>query len=112
MLGDRWEGGKKSRVTYFGKDIYFPSGAIALAQATGCPIIPVFVVLRPDGKYKAWMEKPVKVDRKAGQSTTELLEEKTQELATVFENVIRDYPDQWYNFFDYWSRYRCEDSTA
>ena len=85
---------------------------MALAQATGCPVIPVFVVRRPDGRYKAWMEKPIRVERKQGQSTPELLEEKTQELATVFENVIRQYPDQWYNFFDYWSRYRCEDTAA
>lgn len=112
MLGDRFEGGKESCVTFFGRRISFPSGAMALAQATGCPVIPVFVVLRPDGRYTAWMEEPIRVERQSGQSTAELLDAKTQELASLFERVIREYPDQWYQFFDYWSRYRCEDTAA
>ena len=112
MLGDRWEGGKKQQVTFFGRRVCFPSGAMALAQATGCAVIPVFVVLRPDGRYRAWMEKPIKVERRAGQPPNELIAEKTQELALVFEKVIRAYPDQWYQFFDFWSRYSCEKDSA
>lgn len=112
MLGDRLEGGKKTEVSFFGRRVYFPSGAVALAQATGCPLIPVFVVLRPDGRYKAWMEKPIRVERRPGQNTAEILASKTQELATAFEKVIRYYPDQWYQFFDYWRRYGCEDTAA
>ena len=27
-----------------------------------------------------------------------------EQLAAVFEQYIRRYPDQWYNFFDFWSR--------
>jgi KDO2-lipid IV(A) lauroyltransferase len=112
MLGDRWEGGKKSVVSFFGQRVAFPGGAAALALATGAPIIPVFVTLRPDGRYKAWMEAPIRVVRRPGQDTGSLLSEKTQELATVFERAIRAYPDQWYHFFDYWSRYRSEDTPG
>lgn len=112
MLGDRYEGGKKSVVTFFGKKVYFPSGVMALALATGTPVIPVFIVRRPDGRYQAWMEKPIKVRRTPGQDTNLLIAEKTQELATLFEKNIRQYPDQFYHFFDYWSRFRCEDTTA
>jgi KDO2-lipid IV(A) lauroyltransferase len=112
MLGDRWVGGKKSAVRFFGRRIWFPSGAAALAQATGAPLIPVFVVKRPDGRYKAWMEPPIRVSRQHGHSNQTIIEEKTQELASVFERMIRAYPDQWYHFFDYWSRYDCERSAA
>ncbi len=112
MLGDRFEGGKKSAVTFFGKKGFFPSGVMALAQATGAPIIPVFIIRRPDGCYRAWMEKPLKVNRVAGIGNDELIAEKTQELAAVFEKNIRRHPDQFYHFFDYWSRFRCEDTTS
>lgn len=105
MLGDRWEGGKKLKVNFFGKKVYFPAGAPALALASGAPIIPVFTVLRPNGRYLAWMETPIHVKRCPGKSTSQLMDEKTQEIAAVFERVIARYPDQWYHFFDYWKRY-------
>ncbi len=112
MLGDRLVGGKKSEVTFFDKKVYFPSGAMALAQATGAPIIPVFITLRDDNKYKAWMEQPIIVEREPGVSNDELIAKKTQELASVFEKNIRKHPDQWYQFFDYWSTYSSEDTPT
>ena len=112
MLGDRLVGGKKSEVTFFDRKVYFPSGAFALAQATGAPIIPVFITLREDNKYEAWMEKPIMVQREAGISNDELIANKTQELATVFEKNIRKHPDQWYQFFDYWSTYSSENTPT
>lgn len=112
MLGDRYEGGKKDIVTFFGQKVYFPSGVMALAQATGAPVIPVFITLQDDNKYKAWMEQPIVVKRVSGVTTRELLAEKTQELAAVFEKNIRKHPDQWYQFFDYWSRYGSEDTSS
>lgn len=111
MLGDRWEGGKKVEVTFFGRRVIFPAGASALALASGAPIIPVFTVLQPNGHYLSWGEPPIRVTRRPGQSAAELIAEKTQELARVFETVIVRYPDQWYHFFDYWGRYGCESSS-
>ena len=112
MLGDRFEGGKKVEVTFFGKKVIFPVGAMVLALNSGAPVIPVFTVVKPDGHYLSWMEEPIRVTRRAEISTSELISEKTQELATVFEMVISRYPDQWYHFFNYWERYACEDSPA
>jgi predicted LPLAT superfamily acyltransferase len=75
-------------------------------------LIPVFITLQDDNKYKAWMEQPIVVKRVSGLTTRELLAEKTQELAAVFEKNIRKHPDQWYQFFDYWSRYGSEDTSS
>jgi lauroyl/myristoyl acyltransferase len=30
----------------------------------------------------------------------------TQRIATLMEKLIRAYPDQWYTFYDYFSRHR------
>ena len=107
MLGDRYEGGKKVPVSFFGKTVLYPAGAAALALATGAPIVPAFTVLQPDGRYLSWMEAPIRVKRVAGQKTMELLTEKTQEIAAVFEKAVARYPDQWYHFFPYWERYEA-----
>jgi lauroyl/myristoyl acyltransferase len=112
MLGDRFEGGKKVEVTFFGRKVIFPVGAMVLALNSGAPVIPVFTVVKPDGHYLSWMEEPIRVTRRTGVSTSELISEKAQELATVFETVISRHPDQWYHFFNYWERYACEDSPA
>lgn len=105
MLGDRWEGGKKVEVTFLGKRVIFPAGAAALALATGAPIIPAFTVVKPNGHYLAWMEPLIYVRRSPGRTASQLLAEKTQELAFVFEKAVSRYPDQWYHFFEYWKYY-------
>jgi len=112
LLGDRFEGGKKAEVRFFGRKVVFPVGAMALAFFSGAPIIPVFTVVKADGTYLAWMEEPIRVARTRGVPTDQLLAEKTQELANVFESVISRYPDQWYHFFYYWDRYACESTPA
>jgi KDO2-lipid IV(A) lauroyltransferase len=105
MLGDRYESGKKVNVTFFGKRVMFPAGAAALALATGAPIIPAFTVLKPNGHYLAWMEPLIYVKRISGKTAPQLLVEKTQEIAAVFEKAVARHPDQWYHFFDYWNYY-------
>jgi len=112
MLGDRWEEGRKVAVSFFGKRVWFPAGAPALALASGAPIIPAYTVARKGGTYLAWMDPPIRVARTGGMPTAALIAAKTQEIATAFENVIRHYPDQWYHFFDYWERYGCTDTAA
>ena len=112
MLGDRYEGGKNVEVTFFSKRVMFPAGAAALALATGAPIIPAFTVLKPNGHYLAWMEPPIYVKRSSGKTAPQLLVEKTQELAFVFEKAASQYPDQWYHFFDYWNYYAAKNSPA
>jgi KDO2-lipid IV(A) lauroyltransferase len=112
MLGDRYEGGKSVEVTFFGKRVIFPVGAAALALATGAPIIPAFTVLKPNGHYLAWMEPLIYVKRSAGKSAPQILAEKTQDLASVFEKAALKYPDQWYQFFDYWNYYAPKNSSS
>jgi Kdo2-lipid IVA lauroyltransferase/acyltransferase len=112
LLGDRFEGGKSVEVRFFGKQVLFPAGAMALALNSGAPVIPVFTVVKPDGYYLAWMDRPIRVHRTPGVSTAQLLAEKTQELANIFESVVSRYPDQWYHFFDYWKRYACKNPPA
>jgi len=112
MLGDRWEEGRKVAVTFFGRKVWFPAGAAALALASGAPIIPAYTVARRGGTYLAWMDPPIRVERGGGAAAAALIAAKTQEIAAAFEAVIRHYPDQWYHFFDYWERYGCTDTAA
>jgi Kdo2-lipid IVA lauroyltransferase/acyltransferase len=100
LLGDRDGSSHTLDFDFFGRSTQIPMGAAYLAMASGAPVIPVFVPLER-GRYTTIMEEPLYFSAgRAGK--TEALREGTNRLLRVFERYIRKYPDQWYNFYDYW----------
>ena len=102
LIGDRDGSSNTVTVPFFGIPTPLPAGAAHLALATGAPVIPVFVVLDQDGRYATLMEEPIFVKGYHGHNH-EAGQEGMTRLAGVFEQYIRQYPDQWYNFFDFWN---------
>lgn len=100
LLGERDGSSNTILVDFFGRSTPFPTGAAYLALASGAPVIPVFVPLEGN-QYATLMEAPIYVRGGHGQHA-QAIRSGMEQLAFVFENYIRRYPDQWYNFFDYW----------
>jgi len=100
LLGDR-DGSSHTRVlTFFGRPAAIPLGAAYLSVASGAPVLPVFVPL--EGKrYATIMEEPIYVSGGHASHHDAVLDG-MKCIVRVFEKYIRAYPDQWYNFFDYW----------
>jgi KDO2-lipid IV(A) lauroyltransferase len=102
LLGDRDGSSHTATFDLFGRPAQIPVGAAYLALATGAPVIPVFVPLE-GGRYATIMEEPVYFS--GGHANRgHAIREGTEKLLRVFEQYISAYPDQWYNFFDYWGR--------
>jgi Kdo2-lipid IVA lauroyltransferase/acyltransferase len=101
ILGDRDGSAHTMTFDFFGKPTPIPLGAAYLALASGAPVIPVFVPLEGE-RYAAIMEKPVYF-RAAHAERGRVIVESMQQILRVFERYIGSYPDQWYNFFDYWA---------
>lgn len=101
MIGDRDGSSNSIRVDFFGRPTDIPAGAAYLSLATGAPVIPVFVPLMTDGLYGTLMEKAIYFKPSPGRNK-EVIREGMQRLIEQFEVYIRQYPDQWYNFFDFW----------
>ena len=102
-LADREDSSKTIEVNYFGRRTNFPAGIAYLALASGAPVVPVFVVLRSSGKYQGIIEKPIRFDNCNAPTRSAAIKMGVQQMASVFERYIREYPDQWYNFYPYWS---------
>lgn len=102
LIGDRDGSSTTVTVPFFGRATPLPAGAAYLSLATGAPVIPVFVVLEANGRYATLMEESIVFSAGHGQHTA-ALEQGMTRLAAVFERYIRQYPDQWYNFFEFWS---------
>ncbi len=100
MVADRTHEGEGIEVEFFGQPTLFPSGPAHLAFETGAAIVPVFVVLERKMKYWGIIQEPISMSK--GGTKEEMIRKCLQEIATSFEKMISQYPDQWFNFFPYW----------
>jgi lauroyl/myristoyl acyltransferase len=100
MLVDRPYAGTGTPVHLFGRQTEFSSAPALLWQHTGAPVVPAFVVRSPGSRYLSFAEPPVELrpgaDARAG------LGANTQAVASVFESIIRRYPEQWFNYVPIW----------
>jgi Kdo2-lipid IVA lauroyltransferase/acyltransferase len=106
ILGDRDGSSHSMSFDFFGKPKPIPLGAAYLSMASGAPVIPVFVPLEGE-RYAAIMEEPIFFAAEHAERGRVIVES-MQKVLQVFERYIRKYPDQWYNFFDYWAATKTE----
>jgi KDO2-lipid IV(A) lauroyltransferase len=102
MLGDRIESQKTMVFNFFGRETPFPIGVAILAMATGAPVLPVFVVMDRNRKYRGMIEAPILFESSARGDREEIIRNGMGKLIEKFESYIEKYPDQWYNFYSYW----------
>ena len=103
MLGDRDGSTKTVEVNFFGKKTKFPLGVAYVALSSGAVVLPVFVVLRANGKYQGIIEKPLLFSQYKESNRNEAIRKAVQDIACIFEQYIKEYPDQWFNFYPFWS---------
>lgn len=100
MPGDRMIGSKKSiEVTLLGAKAYLPLGPYQIASVRGLDVLAVNVMKTSLTAYTIYVT-PLQYDKSAGRKDrmTQLANAYTSEL----ERIIRLYPTQWYNFYDFW----------
>lgn len=86
MQGDRAMPGQKSQsVPFAGGHVRLPLGPLRLAQMTSSPIIPVFTIRQPDGRFRVHIEPPV--DPAADDALAQ--------LAAVMARFVSAHPQQW-----------------
>jgi KDO2-lipid IV(A) lauroyltransferase len=102
MLGDRIESQKTMVFDFFGRKTPFPIGVAILAMATGAPVLPVFVVMEKNRKYRGVIEPSISFESSSREDREATLREGMEKLIKKFESYIEKYPDQWYNFYSYW----------
>jgi len=93
LLVDRPVPDAAERVQMFERPVWFSNGPSALHKITGAPVLPVFMLEQPDGRYQPSALPMVAMDTNATGHY-----ENTQRLADAFEPVIRAHPEQWYQF--------------
>jgi len=105
LLGDRDLFGKGIPVNFFGERVFFPIGPALLSYLSEAALIPTFVLMDRDNRYRCIAEPPIALQRSGNRDQD--LAENTQRIAAVLEKFIRRDPDQWYTFYDYFARHKA-----
>ena len=101
MTGDRMLGSPKSfRCSFMGADANFPMGPFALAVQKEVPIVAVFCMRDKGGVYKVYVRK---ITVAPGLPPRASMQDMAQKFAVELEKMVRLYPTQWFNYYDFWS---------
>jgi lauroyl/myristoyl acyltransferase len=96
VQGDRALGSRGDIVVpFFGRPAAFPLGPFLLASGAGVPLVAGFCLLDRRRQYTVKVAEPLTAKR--GHE-----EEAARAWVAILEGVVREYPTQWFNFFDIW----------
>ena len=99
FTGDRYfEGTKSLSSEILGKEANFPAGPFLIASRLKVPVVFVYVMKEPNLHYHLY----------AREATVKHRDEKAllQEYIQSVESILKKYPLQWFNYFDFWNDLR------
>jgi KDO2-lipid IV(A) lauroyltransferase len=96
-------------VPFFGRPAYTPIAPVRLALASGAPIVPNFLIREQGGQYRIVLEEVIRPEVRT--TREEAVREYTGQWMRSFENVIRQYPEQWAWMHHRWKTQPSEKTT-
>lgn len=100
MHADRFvDGNKTFAINLLGENARFPAGPFVLATQFKVPVSFVFAMKESASHYHFFATPPhtyTGADKKAGMITM------AQDFASSMEDMLKRYPEQWYNYYDFW----------
>jgi Kdo2-lipid IVA lauroyltransferase/acyltransferase len=96
-------------VGFFRRPAATTSALAALALRTGAPVIPVFALPLPGGRYRLMYERPIDPPLA---DTPDAVREFTQRCTDVLEMYVRRHPDRWLWMHRRWRQQEAGASSA
>jgi predicted LPLAT superfamily acyltransferase len=103
LMGDRPLTRQFELVPFFGKLAPFDVTAFRIAAACQKPLLCTFGFKGKNNQYDFYAEKPQTFKYDSGKNKIVRCYEWTAQFAQVLERYLGQYPDQWFNFFPFWS---------
>jgi predicted LPLAT superfamily acyltransferase len=107
ILGDRVSSRHYVEVDFLGAPARFPTGPFILAATLRCPVYLSFALFSAPNHYSLFCEPLAELVVLPRISRQEALREYVQQYARRLEHFCRLAPDNWFNFFDFWSDSRA-----
>ncbi len=106
MLADRtWASEAAIEVEFLGGRTRLPAAPLAIADTLDVPVVMVFGLYEGRGRYRLVFEPlPGPAARAATRSERrKRLDERVQRYADRLAHFARQYPYNWFNFYDFWT---------
>ncbi len=101
MPADRMLGSKKSiSIDFLGRRASFPKGVFAVATIQQSDVVAVNVMKTSAKEYTIFV-RPLAYDKSA--SRAEQIKQLAESYAAELEKRVREYPAQWFNFYEFWN---------
>ena len=101
MPADRIVGSTKAVTSCFlGAPARFPAGPLSVATMKGLDVLAVNVVKVASKRYKV-VATTLSYDKDAPRK--EQMQQLSDSYVAELERIVRRYPLQWFNFYDFWS---------
>jgi len=105
--GDRIFGSAKSvNCRFMGQEARFPVGGLSLAVARGCEALAVFSMKEDWQTYRIYI---ADLTRRVKELQPEAMSKKSTYLQALADNyadelekIVRRYPTQWFNYYEFW----------
>jgi len=100
MMCDRFAGAEKGTdVMFLGHKASFPTGMFRIADMLDVPMVTFFVTRTGYGRYTIYARLIKTVPGR--QNVSEMINQYVSHL----EDMIKIYPEQWFNYYDFWKEY-------
>ena len=94
-------GKKQAEVSFLGAPALFPTGAFQLALRMDVPVLAIFMMREKSKRYHIMIKNLSKLIPQEG-SDSEKLNAYMGQYVSMLEEVLKQYPEQWYNYYDFW----------
>ena len=95
------EGNKTMKADLLGKEALFPAGPFVLAATFDVPLLFVFAMKESSLHYHFFATEIKKYDRREKESCMQQI---LHDFSIDMEKKIKQYPEQWYNYYDFWKK--------
>lgn len=87
-------------VDFFGRPACTGAGLAVMAMRSGAPVVPAFMARQKSGKYRLILKPAVEITHTDNYDADLIVN--TQRFTKIVEEIVREYPDQWFWFHQRW----------
>lgn len=101
MTGDRLLGSPKAlKCSFLGAEARFPMGPFALAVQKEVPMLAMFAMRENARSYRVFVRS---IEPYSDLPLRARMTAMAQDFAAKLEEIVRQYPTQWFNYYDFWA---------
>ena len=105
MPADRLLGSqKKLQIPFLNGTAAFPYGPFSIATLRGLNVLAIHVMKQSARTYKIYVT-PLCYNREAPRQ--QQIQELAQQYVAEVQRIVKLYPTQWYNYFEFWKNNEC-----